>query len=80
MVALSTIEVDSIQEYVDLSPAVSEWLWIRGLPSKMKVDKNEATTIFEDNQSTISLVKELRKHQFLCQHIDIKYNFGLENI
>jgi len=74
-VALSTTEA----EYVALSAAVSECLWIRGLLSEMGVILKESTTIFEDNQSTISLVKEPRKHQRL-KHIDIKYNFIRESI
>lgn len=74
-VALSTTEA----EYVALSAAVSECLWIRGLLSEMGVILEESTTIFEDNQSTISLLREPRKHQRL-KHIDIKYNFIRESI
>ena len=53
MVALSTTEA----EYVALSYATQETIWLRKLLESIGLKQPIATTINEDNQSTISLVK-----------------------
>ena len=69
-VALSTAEA----EYVALSAAAQEAVWLQQLVSDM-VNKNiRETTILEDNQSAICLAKNQQVHG-RTKHIDIKYHF-----
>lgn len=58
-VALSTAEA----EYVVLASAAQEAIWLRELSSELGMyNPTGATTIFEDNQSTISLAKNPQFH------------------
>lgn len=69
-VALSTAKA----EYIALSAAVQEALWLQQLSSDLRDEKIQETIIFEDNQSTISLAKNHHLHG-RTKHIDIKYHF-----
>ena len=69
-VALSTAEA----EYVALSSAGQEAVWIRQLLSDMRSAPTGPTVMFEDNQSTISMVKNPQYHVRM-KHVDIKFHF-----
>ena len=69
-VALSTAEA----EYIALSAAAQETLWLQQLTSDLFRSCIQPTTIFEDNQSTISLTKYQHTHG-RTKHVDIKYHF-----
>ena len=69
-VALSTAEA----EYVALSATVQEALWLQQLTNDLVNMSVQEMTVYEDNESTISLAK----NQYLygrMKHIDIKYHF-----
>ena len=69
-VALSTAEA----EYVSLSLAAQEAMWLRKLLLDLNFCNDEPILIFEDNQSTICLAKSNRNHS-RSKHIDVKFNF-----
>ena len=74
-VALSTTEA----EYVALSTATQEAIWLRSLLKGMGFAQKSPTTIFEDNQGTIALAKNPIR-QPRTKHIDIKYHFTRDAI
>lgn len=69
-VALSTAEA----EYIALACAGQEAVWIRQLLSDMRCTPTGPTMMFEDNQSTISMVKNPQYHG-RTKHVDIKLHF-----
>ena len=69
IVALSTTEA----EYVALTEAVKEALWIKGLLSDMGIEQQKAL-VWSDSQSAISLSKNNSFHE-RTKHIAIKYYF-----
>ena len=69
-VALSTAEA----EYVALSAAAQEAVWLQQLTSDLLKKSIREITILEDNQSTICLAKNHQVHG-RTKHIDIKYHF-----
>lgn len=69
-VSLSSTEA----EYIALSEACQETLWLRRLLQDMHQDINSATTIYEDNQSCLCMVKG-GKFSNRTKHIDTKYHF-----
>ena len=74
-VATSTSEA----EYIALSAAVSEGLWLRGILQDLKVFKpNEAFTIYEDNAGCISMAKNMECKR--SKHIDIKHHFIRDHV
>ena len=74
-VALSTAEA----ELISLSSAAQEAVWLGKLLKDLGNMDDEAIKIFEDNNSTISLVKSFKNHAKL-KHVDIKYKFTSELI
>nr|XP_040567939.1 secreted RxLR effector protein 161-like [Lepeophtheirus salmonis] len=72
-VALSTVKA----EYMALSAASQECIWIRNLLCNIERSCDSPTVIFEDNQSTISLTKNPQYHG-RAKHIDIRYHFTRE--
>ena len=76
-VALSTAEA----EYMALSGAVQEAMWLRQLVSELMNGgmPTKATVIHEDNQSTISLAKNPQFHG-RAKHIDIQHHFVREKV
>ena len=70
-VALSTAEA----EYVALSAAVQEAIWLQQLTSDLLNKNIGEMTVHEDNQSTISLAKNQHSHGGRTKHIDIKYHY-----
>lgn len=68
-VALSSTEA----EYVALSSAACEAVWIRGFLQNIGIKIEQPTKIYEDNQACIGIAEEPREHKRM-KHIDIKYN------
>ena len=73
-VALSSTEA----EYMALSAACQEALWLRALLGHFRFEQHSATLIHEDNQSCIALAKSLGGHHKRTKHIDIKHHFVKE--
>ena len=69
VIALSTTEA----EYIALSLATQEAVWLRNLLSDIYLEPT-TTSIFEDNQGTIALSMNPCSHS-RTKHIDIKYHF-----
>ena len=69
-VALSTAE----SEYVALSAATQQSVWLQQLLGDIGIKSNCPMTIFEDNQSAICLAKNQGDHP-KSKHIDIKYHY-----
>ena len=67
--ALSSTEA----EYVSLSLATQEVIWLRRLLKGMGFAQEHPTTIFEDNQGAIELAKN-PSHHSRTKHIDIKFH------
>ena len=74
-VALSTAEA----EYVALSIAAQECVWLRRLLSELGDPPRGPTTILEDNQSSIAMAKNPQFHG-RAKHIDIKHHFVREQV
>ncbi|CAB4043194.1 Hypothetical predicted protein, partial [Paramuricea clavata] len=74
-VALSTAEA----EYVALSAAAQEALWMRQLLTDLNVNIDKPMTIYEDNQSAIAMSKNPQFHG-RSKHIDIKYHFVRDQV
>ena len=74
-VAKSTIEA----EYVSLSNATQELIWMRRLLSDVGYKIETPTTMYEDNQGAIEIAKNPRFHN-RTKHIDIKFHFIRERI
>jgi hypothetical protein len=70
VVALSTTEA----EYVALSHATKEALWLRSLISGIFGRFAGSTTLFGDNQSALALAKDHQYHA-RTKHIDIRFHF-----
>lgn len=70
IVTLSSAE----SEYIALSDGVKEILWFKNLVADLGVNVSEPIRVFEDNQSTISMVKNpnLTKRS---KHIDLRFHF-----
>lgn len=72
----STVAMSSTEaEYISLSSAITEGIWMQGLLHEMCLtNETEALVIYEDNMSCITVAKQPRKHQRM-KHLDIKYMF-----
>ena len=70
IVSLSTTE----SEYVAITNAAKEGLWIRSLLSQLFPGKLDMTTLFSDNQSAVALAKDHQYHA-RTKHIDIRFHF-----
>ena len=66
-------------EYVALSTATQEGIWLRRLLSCLKLDMNSPTVIYEDNQGAIDLSKN-PKHHDRTKHIDVCHHFVRERV
>lgn len=62
-----------------MANGICEGKWLRGLLHELNINCNEATTIYEDNQSCIKVSEESREHKRM-KHVDVKYNFIRESI
>jgi len=72
-VALSTAEA----EYMALSYASQEAMWLRQLISELKFKPTEATIVYEDNQAVICMAWNGQLHG-RSKHIDIRCHFARE--
>ena len=70
IVSLSTTE----SEYIAITHAAKEGLWIRSLLSQLFPGKLDTTTLFLDNQSAVALAKDHQYHA-RTKHIDICFHF-----
>ena len=70
VVALSSTE----SEYIALSYAAQETIWLRRLVESLTVKQDAANVLFEDNQGAIALCKNPKDHG-RTKHIDIRYHF-----
>lgn len=75
IVALSTTEA----EYIALSFATREVMWLRQLASEIDNKPLKATTIYCDNQSTINLAT-LDAYRSRTKHIDIRFHHTREQV
>lgn len=66
-------------EYVALSCATQEAIWLRRLLKNIKYSINSATIINEDNQGAIELSKN-PKHHNRTKHIDTSFHFIRERV
>ena len=70
-VALSTAEA----EYIGLSMATSEAIWLRSLITELGEPDHAPTIIFGDNQSSIAMAKNHSSRHGRAKHIDIRHHF-----
>ena len=70
IITLSSTE----SEYVALTHAAKEAIWLRKLLSELSADLHGPTTIFCDNQGAIALSKDSTFHAH-TKHIDIHFHF-----
>lgn len=70
IVSLSTTE----SEYVAVTHAAKEALWLRSLIEQLFGTTLSPTTLFSDNQSAIALSKDHQYHA-RTKHIDIRFHF-----
>ena len=70
IVSLSTTE----SEYVAVTHASKEAIWLRSLITQLFDIELEPTTLFSDNQSAIALTKDHQYHP-RTKHIDIRFHF-----
>ncbi|KAG8492453.1 hypothetical protein CXB51_009584 [Gossypium anomalum] len=68
-VALSTTEA----EYMEITEACKEAIWLKGLFSELNEDL-QISTVFCDSQSAIFLTKDQMFHE-RTKHIDVRYHF-----
>ena len=75
MVSLSTSEA----EYVALSSATQEAVWLRRLFDDLQANLKEPTVVMEDNQGAIAMAKNPVSHH-RTKHIDIRYHYVREAV
>ena len=73
IVALSTSEA----EYVALSSATQEAVWLRRLLVDLRTAPKEPTVLMEDNQGAIAIARNPISHA-RTKHIDIRYHYVYE--
>ena len=66
-------------EYVALSTATQEGIWLRRLLSGLMMDMKNPTLIYEDNQGAIDLSKNPKYHD-RTKHIDVCHHFVRERV
>ena len=66
-------------EYVALSQATQEAIWMRKLLSDIGCKSEEPTTIYEDNQGAIEISKNAKFHN-RTKHIDVRFHFIREKV
>jgi hypothetical protein len=74
-VALSSTEA----EYLALTAAVKEALWIRTFLQDLGIHDNNTTTVYSDNQGCLALAKNPVYHG-RTKHIDVRHHFIRNNI
>lgn len=66
-------------EYIALSGASQEGIWIRRLLADINLEQKGPTIILEDNQGAIELAKNPKFHN-RTKHIDVAYHFIREQV
>ena len=66
-------------EYIALSNACQEAVWLRRLLSDIGLGQDVPSTIFEDNQGAIELSKNPKFHN-RTKHIDVSFHFIREEV
>ena len=66
-------------EYVALSTACQEGIWLRRLLDDISIKQHDPTVIFEDNQGAIQLSKNPKFHS-RTKHIDVSYHYIREQV
>lgn len=74
-VAMSSTEA----EFISLSEACKEAIWLRKLLADFNLKQNQPTVIYEDNQSCLSFIKE-EQLSARTKHIDTKVYFVKDHI
>lgn len=76
----STVATSSSEaEYIALSNATSEGLWIRGILLDLQVvDDTYPITIFEDNEGCIAMAQNVESKR--SKHIDIRHHFIRDHV
>ena len=74
-VALSTAEA----EYMALSSAAQEAVWLRELNSDLGNPQSQPILMYEDNQSAIAMARNPQSHG-RSKHINIRYHFIREQV
>ena len=62
-----------------LTQATKEAIWIRTFLNELGFNQDDATVIYEDNQSCIALARN-PIHHARTKHVDIQYHFTQEKI
>ena len=66
-------------EYIALSTACQEGVWLRRLLSDIQIKQNGPSTVFEDNQGATELSKNPKFHN-RTKHIDVSYHYVREQV
>jgi hypothetical protein len=66
-------------EYIALSETSKEIIWMRRVLEELGYKFNQATTIYEDNQSCIVMSSENRSNN-RTKHIDIRYHHVRDSV
>jgi hypothetical protein len=76
-----TVLADSstVAEYVAAHLGAKEIMWIRNFLFELGFEQQHATTLFEDNQSTIKLIGKPGNGN-KTKHIDLRFNFIREQV
>ena len=71
-----TVMADSstVAEYIGIHLAAKEVMWTRNFLFELGFEQLQATTVFEDNQSTIKLISKPGNGN-KTKHIDLRFNF-----
>ena len=66
-------------EYVALSAAAQECIWLRRLLTDFMLGDDKPTTLYEDNTGALELSKNPKFHN-RTKHIDVAYHFTRERV
>ena len=66
-------------EYIALSGACQEAVWLRRLLADIGLEQKGPSTIYEDNQGAIELTKNPRFHN-RTKHIDVSFHYIREQV
>ncbi|MCP4115733.1 MAG: Ty1/Copia family ribonuclease HI [Desulfobacteraceae bacterium] len=75
VVALSSTEA----EYVALSSAAQQAVWLRQLLKNLGCEQHQPTTVYEDNQGAICLARNPIAHK-KTKHIEIRHHYIREKV
>jgi hypothetical protein len=66
-------------EYVSLSAAAQEVIWLRRLLDSLGIPSDSPTKIYEDNQGAIEISRNPKRHD-RTKHIDVCHHFVRERV